>query len=563
MHAGPHPHGPPLGLYGPPPPHPHFYGPPHPAPIYPGYDYYRGPAPGARPPHGFGPPPPHYGSGPTPWAPPPHGALAPHPHAVRDTHHGGAHVEAGRVRDFAEEKPEVYRAFERMAVQSTELGVQISLPDQMCMDRHVPDFVQCLECWLKRCLGEPRVTNRVWRLRRLDLSRNDLSDSCLCSVIALLKRLDVRVECLWIAGNRLEAHGLSVITDYVWNCPEALHELDLADNNVFADPGGGSSGVEQGADVVSGLLRCIYNHSGYPRTLVDAYGPDAKVMPLLLRLGGNQILHPKRLLREIQSKGGKNHVRVCSEMAAYKPNDQEFLSIFAPDFNSQRKKDEKVGGPGAAAAPAPMSAVPGAKEAAGTAPRHTPEERQGQEAAGRSRSRKHDKSRKKRRLAAAGASLDQAAIEASQTHNNGGAPNGPPDKDSPGALEATNAAPPVAAAGLDAENVGGSPGWPLPAEFSGALQLEFQDEVHERLLSIKGLPCENEESMRTMLAEFTVCMIVAKKPQEAIEGELQTFLGQEARTLIEWLSERLQARFGGSERKRVLERPPCADDAFQ
>jgi len=71
-----------------------------------------------------------------------------------------------------------------------------------------------------------------------------------------------------------------VLTEYIWNCQQALVELDLRDNEVEAD-------------AVSALLRCFYNHPGYPYTVMlpgqeGVGGRDApQVMPLLLHLSGN------------------------------------------------------------------------------------------------------------------------------------------------------------------------------------------------------------------------------------------------------------------------------------
>lgn len=447
------------------------------------------------------------------------------------------------MRDFADEKPEVYAAMERMAIKSTEHGVEIRLPDQMCMDRHVPDFLRCLECWLRRCFGLPREGGRPWRLWCLDLARNNLSDGPACEIMEALRRMDVRVGRLWLAGNCLRTAAMQAVNEYVWNCPEAVLELDLADNEVVADPGGPTPG----SDVVSALLRSFYNHSSYPHVLSSrAQGDGPKAAPLLLRLSGNFILEPKKLLREIQKKGGNDHVLISPDAEPYTPTGKEFLALFAPEFTAQRKVEEAP--PGAF----PPAAAPAA------APRHTPEERQANGCGSRSRSRGAAKERKRqgegrdrdrrRRRDAAGAPGLQTADR--------GVPNSTGPAALPAKVGEAAVAPVVETSAVAAPGVP-SP-WPLPPEFGKEAQKELEAEVYKRLGNVEGMP--SEEATRAMLAEFAVCMIVARKGPKELEQELQIFLAAESGGLVAWLAAHLKARYGNTDAAPLK---TSGDNAFQ
>merc|ERR1711957_1075594 len=59
--------------------------------------------------------------------------------------------------------------------------------------------------------------------------------------------------------------------------------------------------------------------------------------------------------------------------------------------------------------------------------------------------------------------------------------------------------------------------------FSDEDQKRLQDNIDQHLRTVGGLP--GEESSRDMLAEFSVCMVVAKKSMKEIGEELAPFLG--------------------------------------
>ena len=123
----------------------------------------------------YGPPPPAY---PYPGYPPPGYAAPRYPPPQRSVERGptsDARPPEPRSLSYAEEKPAAYQAFKTQAVRVSSAGAEVSLSNGMCQDRHVEDFLLCFQCWLGRTYGDPSAG--PWRLRRLDLSRNSLSDA--------------------------------------------------------------------------------------------------------------------------------------------------------------------------------------------------------------------------------------------------------------------------------------------------------------------------------------------------------------------------------------------------
>lgn len=198
----------------------------------------------------------------------------------------------------------------------------------MCQDHHVADLLDCLESWLMRSFGVPSEA-QPWRIGKLDLSRNGLSDTSVVHICERLKLLRIRVRRLDLDGNRIGAEALVALTGYVWNCPEPLHELGLANNDITIGTAG------DGDDPVSALLRCLYNHAGYPRKSAPA---DAvtQITPLVLRLGTNSIADGDRLLARIREKAGQSRVKFCDSADPYASEGEEFLAVCLPDFRSQR-----------------------------------------------------------------------------------------------------------------------------------------------------------------------------------------------------------------------------------
>eukprot|EP00928_Gymnodinium_smaydae_P013369 TRINITY_DN1487_c0_g1_i1.p1 TRINITY_DN1487_c0_g1~~TRINITY_DN1487_c0_g1_i1.p1 ORF type:complete len:536 (-),score=142.59 TRINITY_DN1487_c0_g1_i1:46-1653(-) len=486
---------------------------PHPGPAY----GYPPPARYGAPVAGYpGYPPPHYGAPPAhhhPQYPPPQPVAAGPPHGCEAV---------GGYADFSQERPEIYQAFERMAVRSTEQGVNICLPDKMCLDRHVPDFLRCLECWLRRSYGDPQVTGRRWRLRSLDLSGNDLSDECACSVFDALKRLDVRVDRLGLAQNCLQARALGVLTEYVWACEEAISELDLENNEIVAD-----ASNSDGSDPVSALLRCFYNHPAYPKA--GSHERKAKAIPVCVKLKGNRITKAKRVLKHIQAKGGKEHVRICKDAEPYSAGN-EYLALFAPEIAVQR--DGKALPADVPEQQQPQSQPQPQPQALTGAPAEAP-------AAGGRRSRS-----RRRRKADSTKTADKTAPGAGKRSRSRDASREP---------SAASGQAPAAAdggAGAPAANGGAAPlPWLLPADFGQEAQKELEREVYERLGSCEGMTqgVAQEEGARGMLAEFTVCMVQARKGLEDFGQELELFLGAEAPTVLEWLTGHLKAKYGSAE----------------
>lgn len=484
-----------------------------------------------------------------------------------------------------------------MAVHTSEGGTKIGLPNAMCLDRHVPDFLECLRCWLPRHFGEPHRTGQPWRLQCLDLSRNSLSDGSVIKVMDCLKNFDVRVECMWLAGNCVKEKGITAVTDYIWNCKDALVEIDLTDNQVFADP---KAGPIPGADVVSALLRCLYNHSSYPLT-IEKGRDGVKVLPLLLRMGGNAIRFPDKLLKQIRSKGGKQHVAICASSEPYPHTGQEYLSVCLPDFLVQKEPTVAQAAPAQNGHPAraeKTSSAPKAERqpAAGAAADGAKRKRAGSERGERKRRRdgrdRGDAAPRTRRRAAesqvAAKVASVAAVPAEQPPSTsapeqGGTSEAPaePDPGSEQDEDTTTVNNPEPgpedevdyggdpdeqarggsrspsrsasrSAGAAARGRGGRgphgggrgprgrspPGQVLKPREKGhtaADQKRLQEQVDARLKTMEGLP--SEQSTREMLAEFVVCMVVAKKSMSDIEVELETFLGTHTKSFTEWLGQ--------------------------
>lgn len=524
--------------------------PPHAVPRLPPYGH----APPSRPYH---PPPPvgyhHY----HPHAPPPtgHAGYAGGYHAPPRPHYEMPPPHAqGSPADFAQEKPEAYQAFVRMSVETSPDGTDVCLSDNLCQDRHVSDFLKCLGCWLSRHMGDPRMTGRPWRLRSLDLSRNGLADASVVSVMETLKRLDVRVEKLRVAGNKMESGGLASVVDYVWSCQEALLELDLSDNRISADP---TADPGSGSDCVSALLRCFYNHASYPRAVRGSDGA-MKVVPLHLRLGGNRVSHPKTLLREIEEKGGRQHVRVCPDLQPYAPGSQEFLSIHVPDFTRQRRHGDKDGDAEASRRADEGRARAGSRSRDARRRRR----RKSSEGADEKRTRRRNSGKAVLKASAAVAAAQPERWRPARSSSSNGSPareekskKGPdehvqatPDKvdavkaedgktSNSGGEKGITDKPAIASATV-AKGADGAVESPPAGSIPENMQHALQREVAERLARIGGLP--SEDTTREMLAEFVVCMVVARKGPREVEKELETFLGAEARAVADWLEAHLQ-----------------------
>jgi len=454
----------------------------------------------------------------------------------------------------------------------------------------------CLRCWLPRSFGEPRVTRRPWRLQCLDLSRNSLSDDSVCQVMDCLKNLDVRIERLWLAGNCCREKGLMAITEYIWNCPDALLEVDFTDNEVVADP---KVGPTPGSDVVSAFLRCFYNHGAYPLTL-DKGRDGLKVLPMLLRMGGNFVASPEKLLKLIRNKGGRQHVKVCPSEEPYPHTGQEYLAVCLPDFLEQRPipavgATESNGHSGHAAglaAPAPavggsddmgLEKKSGKRRRSASAGREHKKRRRDRQTGDVvvPRSRRRDRSSVDVCVAAAAPALDgervqlasgdaPASVPAAAAE---GHPPLPAESDrwrqtlNQGGSRSHSSSSAASSRGVGgtgrgwrqgSSSLGGSPAKPLgivegqviaqaaPKTLSTLIeedQKHLQQQVDDHLKTIGGLP--TDQSTREMLAEFVVCMVVAKKGMQEVEDELDTFLGKHTKPFLEWFQKHMQEHFGG------------------
>jgi len=356
---------------------------------------------------------------------------------------------------------------------------------------------------LGRHFGEPRRTGNPWRLVNLDLSGNGLSDECAKTLIDLLKSLDVRIGRLRLAGNRLRERSLTAITEYVWNSADSLLELDIADNEIVAD---GSTE----SDVVSAFLRCLYNHSSYPKIL-DGGHSGAQVLPLVVRLSGNFIRHTTSLLREIKAKGKPEHVNIVKSPDPFPQVGCHYLCVFLPDFAKQRSSGSTSGRP---ALPAPIEATGGQAAGAGAmaAPAPAPERR------GHAKKEKKEKEKEKKRK---------------RSHEG--------ERPRRRARQEAAEAPPSGAAAED----GGPSAGPPAALHSEAAQRALQQEVGTRLSSIEGFP--SDPATKDMLSEFVVCMVVARKGTREIQDELESFLDRaSSNAFVLWLSTHMKTAYGAS-----------------
>lgn len=354
----------------------------------------------------------------------------------------------------------------------------------------------------------------------MDLSGNGLSDESASQVLEQLQRIDLRVERLRLAGNGIEAKGLAKVTEYVWNCPDALLELDVSANQVDADP---NLGPTPGSDAVSALLRCLYNHASYPQIVTGQNGVT-QVLPLTLHLGNNRVKEPARLLKGIEAKGGKKHVKIRPSPEPYDHVGKEYLSVCLPNFLVQgqavpeprehKRRKRSRSGKGA-----PRVRLTPAADAKGA-----------------------DKPKKSRR-----ATLAPAKSEEPEHWRPGSPPRSSSDDANEQAASRRASNPKKSRRQAAARSSSGSPGAQAPpasAPTKGTAkkalvltdkqQEALQLEVGAKLASFRGLP--SEESTRDMLSEFVVCMAVAGKGSEEIQGELNAFLAEEAPTFVKWFT---------------------------
>eukprot|EP00397_Hematodinium_sp_SG-2012_P061627 GEMP01081954.1.p1 GENE.GEMP01081954.1~~GEMP01081954.1.p1 ORF type:complete len:241 (+),score=23.03 GEMP01081954.1:45-767(+) len=90
--------------------------------------------------------------------------------------------------DFKEEEPDKYQAFVAKAISWNGFVASVSLGKRMCVDRHVPDLLPCLDSWLRSELHRP------YNLGTFDLSNNALSDDSIKKIFIALRNLDVSVH---------------------------------------------------------------------------------------------------------------------------------------------------------------------------------------------------------------------------------------------------------------------------------------------------------------------------------------------------------------------------------
>lgn len=402
-----------------------------------------------------------------------------------------------------------------------EGGIEVRLPDGMCLDRHVPDFLQCLRCWLWHERGDPRITGNPWRIRCLDLSGNGLADESAAHVFEQLQSLDLRIERLCLRGNAIEAKGLDKIAEYIWNCQDPVLELDLASNQIEAESVGSSCG-----DPVSALLRCLYNHPAYPQMVTSQSG-RIKAVPLTLRLGGNKVKEPARLLKAVQAKAGKHRVQIRSKPDPYEQKSEEFLSVCLPDLLEQTRSSSRDR----------------TRKRRRSASAHTPKRVILKPAPGASKSLevdvKSEKIEKEKKVEKASKSKKEKKEK--KVKRNSPAKKEEPEHWRPAAehrSESENSANSAVANPKDAD-ICDELGAKAPALLIPESEVKaLQEEINRKIGKFAALP--KEESSREMLSEFVVCMAIAGKGGKEIERELAPFLADEAKNFVKWFGKHIQ-----------------------
>eukprot|EP00403_Amphidinium_massartii_P019455 CAMPEP_0178418132 /NCGR_PEP_ID=MMETSP0689_2-20121128/24931_1 /TAXON_ID=160604 /ORGANISM="Amphidinium massartii, Strain CS-259" /LENGTH=440 /DNA_ID=CAMNT_0020039517 /DNA_START=117 /DNA_END=1440 /DNA_ORIENTATION=+ len=387
-------------------------------------------------------------------------------------------------RDYAQEKPDQFYAFLNHVRPGPD-GVDIILSDRMCLDKHVEDLTACVESWLLRHFGHPPVSGQTWRLGTLDLSRNSLSDSSIAKVLDRLKRSEIRVVRLLLDANIAGTKATTALSEYLWNNPEAVMEIGLADNEISV------SADSAGNDCVSALLRCLYNHSAYPLKKQTDVG--VQIAPVTLRLHGNRICDYSGLLDRIRDKVGSTKVRFTQDERAYTGGREEFLSVFLPRFHDQRV-------------------------AAG----HREPQDGGQLTESTSR-----RKRKHRASSAADEAPQPTRTKQMET------PGEPAEVQVVAAGKSTVV---QEAAKNDDEDSFGSSFEKYVKDLEGRKILEQEIEKH-----MKTLPELKSTDMTAELAELAVSLGMAKSKPSEVSKELEGFIGEASKKVIAWLKDRLQA----------------------
>jgi len=409
------------------------------------------------------------------------------------------------------------------------------------------------------------------------------------------------------------------------------------------------------SDAFSALLRCLYNHASYPYTVEDGKH-GRKVAPLLLKAGGNMVQDPTRLVHDIETNGGKEHVRICTTSDWYPHKSEEFLSVCLPDFFATQRVQPFTGSCGSGGMERAVAA--GATVSGGGRGKRSRSARRRRRSAGRRR----------RSGCISGAGIEVARAEKGAATTQ--APTLPPSAEA--TTKSEQPVPPCSGArvvtnGLATDNVdvgnrgsnsvgsfhAGTTQQPSPtrrdgcssspaADRRGSASVErwrpsvgfcssspsasrssrrragkrggspkptgvaegqlltgrsrsrdagarikeepsdqaeagaaprsppdtsrvpagecdvdaavlgralnereqklLQEQVSKRLQGMEGLP--SVESTREMLAEFLVCMVVVRKGLPAIRAELETFLGRQAPSFLDWFVYHVRQQFG-------------------
>mmetsp|Transcript_1865 Transcript_1865/g.3298 ORF Transcript_1865/g.3298 Transcript_1865/m.3298 type:complete len:956 (-) Transcript_1865:67-2934(-) len=158
------------------------------------------------------------------------------------------------------------------------------------------DDMQVYCRWLHHRLQSVRQDLGLRSLRQLrtevNFSKNNLGDDAVARLLQALQRSELHIASLNLTGNRLGVGAARHISDFLWEMPVAIHEVNLSHNEFDDD-----SALE--------ILRLVADHPKYqPRKARDSARHGELQCPVWLRLDNNRIEKPRKLLRTLESELG-------------------------------------------------------------------------------------------------------------------------------------------------------------------------------------------------------------------------------------------------------------------
>ncbi|CAK9043051.1 Hypothetical protein (Fragment) [Durusdinium trenchii] len=171
-------------------------------------------------------------------------------------------------------------------------------------------------------------------LEMLDVSGIALQDSGAQKLFQEMTELGVAVRRLMVAGNSLGDQAMTALSAYLWQSPEPLWDLGLADNLIT------DKGLEE-------LLRCLYNHPSHPPCVPDAQGGHTGAFALRLDMKNNLVRDHTSLIKRVESAGGAGAVQLVTEregsfwQSADSGRPLPYLWVFLPRLSEQKRKGKE------------------------------------------------------------------------------------------------------------------------------------------------------------------------------------------------------------------------------